>query len=83
VVSSLREVPVATDVLVLGELGLSGEVRGVTQIESRLAEAARLGFRKAIIPHGNLSGIARHPHETMEIESVKTLGEAVGILVPV
>ncbi len=82
VVSSLREVPVATDVLVLGELGLSGEVRGVTQIESRLAEAARLGFKKAIIPHGNLNAITSHPHETMEILPVKTLGEAIGILVP-
>jgi DNA repair protein RadA/Sms len=83
VISSLREVPIAPDVLVLGELGLSGEVRGVTQIEARLAEAARLGFKKAIIPQGNMSAISRHPHETMEILPVKTLGEAIGILVPV
>jgi DNA repair protein RadA/Sms len=75
-------VPVAPDVLVLGELGLSGEVRGVTQIESRLAEAARLGFKKAIIPHGNMSAIVSHPHESMEILPVKTLGEAINILVP-
>jgi DNA repair protein RadA/Sms len=83
VVSSLRDVSVAPDVLVLGELGLSGEVRGVTQIEARLTEAARLGFKKAIIPHGNVSAIASQPGETMEILPVKTLGEAVGILVQV
>jgi DNA repair protein RadA/Sms len=82
VVSSLREVPVPPDVLVLGELGLSGEVRGVAQIESRLTEAARLGFKRAIIPQGNLSAVSRLPSDMMEILPVKTLGEAIGILVP-
>jgi DNA repair protein RadA/Sms len=82
VVSSFREIAIAPDVLVLGELGLSGEVRGVTQIESRLAEAARLGFKKAIIPHGNLSAVSRLPNDIMEILPVKTLSEAIRVLVP-
>ena len=81
-VSSFREKAVAPDVLVLGELGLSGEVRAVSQIEPRLAEAARLGFKKAIVPQGNLSAVSRLPHEIMEIVPVKTLSEAVGVLVP-
>jgi DNA repair protein RadA/Sms len=82
VVSSFREVPVASDTIVLGELGLSGEVRAVSQIEPRLAEAARLGFKKAVIPHGNVTTVKRIAHETMKIIPVKTLVESIEILAP-
>lgn len=82
VASSFREVPVGADALVLGELGLSGEVRAVSQIGPRLAEAARLGFKQAIVPHGNLKAISLLPDAPMEILGVKTLAEAIGILVP-
>jgi DNA repair protein RadA/Sms len=82
VVSSFKDVKVSPDVLVLGELGLSGEVRAVSQIEPRLAEAARLGFKKAIIPQGNGTTVSRIPNETMEILPVKTLAEAIALLVP-
>ncbi len=80
--SSFREIPVPADVLVLGELGLSGEVRAVSQIGSRLAEAARLGFKQAVIPQGNLKAVSLLPDSTLEILPVKTLAEAIGILVP-
>src|SRR6185436_8094777 len=40
------------DTVVVGELGLGGEVRSVPQLERRLAEAARLGFRRAVVPKG-------------------------------
>ena len=82
VVSSFREMTVASDTIVLGELGLSGEVRAVSQIEPRLAEAARLGFKKAVIPQGNVSTVKRIAHETMKILPVKTLVEAIELLVP-
>ena len=82
VASSFREVPVAPDVLVLGELGLSGEVRAVSQIGPRLAEAARLGFKQAVIPQGNVKAVTLLPDATLEILPVKTLAEAIGILVP-
>ncbi len=82
VASSFREVPVSADTLVLGELGLSGEVRAVSQIGPRLAEAARLGFKQAVIPHGNLKAVSLLPDAPMEVLGVKTLSEAVGILVP-
>ena len=81
VASSFREVPVETDSIVLGELGLSGEVRAISQIGPRLAEAARLGFKQAIVPHGNLKAISLLPDSPMEILGVKTLAEAIGILV--
>ncbi len=50
--SSTRDIPLPTSLVVIGELGLSGEVRPVPGLEQRLAEAARLGFRHAIVPQG-------------------------------
>jgi DNA repair protein RadA/Sms len=81
VASSFREVAVSSDTLVLGELGLSGEVRAVSQIGPRLAEAARLGFKQAIIPHGNLKAVSLLPDAPMEVLGVKSLAEAIGLLV--
>jgi DNA repair protein RadA/Sms len=52
--SSLREVPLPPDLVVFGELGLTGEVRPVTYGEERIREAAKLGFRRALVPHDNL-----------------------------
>ncbi len=50
IVSSVRNRPVAADMVLLGEIGLSGEIRSVSQLERRLKEARKLGFRQAIIP---------------------------------
>ncbi len=50
IVSSVRNRPVAADMVLLGEVGLSGELRSVSQLERRLKEARKLGFRQAIIP---------------------------------
>lgn len=82
VASSFREVPVDPKTMVLGELGLSGEVRAVSQIGPRIAEAARLGFKQVIIPYGNLKAVSMMPDAPVEILGVKTLSEAVGLLVP-
>lgn len=53
VMSSLRNKPLAHDLLVFGEVGLSGEVRPVPSGQERLKEAAKHGFKRAIIPKGN------------------------------
>jgi DNA repair protein RadA/Sms len=82
VASSFREVPVDPHTLVLGELGLSGEVRAVSQVGARLTEAARLGFKQAVIPYGNLKAVSLLPSTPMEVLGVKTLSEAIGILAP-
>jgi DNA repair protein RadA/Sms len=55
--SSLVDRPVAERTLVFGEVGLTGEVRGVTQAAARVAEARRLGFVRAIVPKDNLKAI--------------------------
>jgi DNA repair protein RadA/Sms len=49
-VSSLTGVPVPKEAVVFGEIGLSGEVRAVSQMDTRLKEAAKLGFAKALMP---------------------------------
>jgi DNA repair protein RadA/Sms len=51
IVSSARDFAVPADLVALGELGLSGELRAVGQLEARLREAAKLGFLKALVPH--------------------------------
>ncbi|MBI3422468.1 MAG: DNA repair protein RadA, partial [Acidobacteria bacterium] len=50
VASSVRDLPVPADLALVGEIGLSGELRAVSQLTARLKEAAKLGFRRAIIP---------------------------------
>ena len=60
--SSLRDRPVAAGTVVIGEVGLLGELRGVAGLERRLREAARLGFGRAIVPRaGSRPTDARHP----------------------
>jgi DNA repair protein RadA/Sms len=53
IASSMKNVSIRPDTFVFGEIGLSGEVRAVAQAEARLKEAAKIGFRNAIIPAGN------------------------------
>lgn len=74
-VSSLKDAPIAEDVVAFGEIGLAGEVRAVSQADQRIREAARLGFTKCIVPHACLKQIRRV--EGMEIYGVKTLKQAV------
>ena len=50
ITSSYRNVPIAAEVALLGEIGLSGELRSVSQLSRRLREAAKLGFTRAIVP---------------------------------
>ncbi|GAB6067216.1 DNA repair protein RadA [Methylothermus subterraneus] len=77
VLSSLREKPLPKDLVAFGELGLTGEVRPVPHGEERLREAAKHGFKTAIVPCHNApkGGIAG-----MEIAQVKTLKEALSVL---
>jgi DNA repair protein RadA/Sms len=76
IASSYRDAEVTPHTAVVGEVGLSGELRAVTQLERRLAEAARLGFKRCIIPKAGSTNI-NHPKD-IEIIAVGTLREAVG-----
>jgi DNA repair protein RadA/Sms len=50
IASSARDKPVAADLAFMGEVGLSGELRAVGQLQGRLKEAAKLGFRRCVVP---------------------------------
>ena len=76
-VSSFRDRPVAQDLISFGEVGLSGEIRPVPSGQERLQEAVKHGFRKAIIPKGNMP---KQPIPGMEILAVSTLAEALELL---
>lgn len=77
VASAMRNRPVRDDLVVFGEVGLGGEVRGVPRMEARLQESARLGFRYAIVPRSNL----QRPHERLPLTTLpaRTVSEAVGL----
>lgn len=64
IISSLRDVPVDSQSVAVGEIGLGGEVRTVSQIEKRVQEAAKLGFKRIILPKNNLKGLPRLRAET-------------------
>ena len=75
--SSYMDRPVAGDVLVLGEVGLTGEVRAVAGLELRLREAAALGFRRAVVPASNITERGKLP---LEVRGVATVNEALDAL---
>lgn len=57
VASSYKDTPVSTETIVLGEVGLGGEVRAVNQVRLRIGEAQKLGFKRCILPRSNLRNL--------------------------
>ncbi len=76
-VSSLQNRPIDPFTLVLGEVGLAGEVRAVGQVEARLAEAAKMGFKTVILPKGSAKRLTERKLEPIGVE---TLGEALAAM---
>jgi DNA repair protein RadA/Sms len=72
--SSLDNIALPEDLVVFGEIGLSGEVRPVYGGEERLAEAAKQGFKRAIVPNANKP---RTSLQNIEVIAVRTLAEAL------
>ena len=75
VASSFLDRPLGLDLAAIGEVGLSGEIRSVSQINLRLGEIARLGFKRCVIP-AHVRGEVRAP-EGLRLIAVKNIGEAV------
>jgi DNA repair protein RadA/Sms len=65
---------------IVGEVGLSGEIRSVSQIAQRLNEAARLGFRSVIIP--KTARAIEQPPAGLQLLPARSLGEALDYVVP-
>jgi DNA repair protein RadA/Sms len=74
VVSSLRNKPLADKLVVFGEVGLAGEVRPVQRGEARLREAAKLGFKQAVIPAANAP---KQPIAGIDVHAVTRVEQAV------
>jgi DNA repair protein RadA/Sms len=78
-VSSLRNKPIDPHTLVLGEVGLAGEVRAVGQVEPRLAEAVKMGFKRVVLPRASAK---RLEPQKIEVVGVASVGEALAELLP-
>jgi len=77
VASSYRDQPIDGDLVAIGEIGLTGEIRSVSNLSQRLAEVARLGFHKCIIPHKAPEKL--EIPEGLTVYKVKNLREAIEI----
>ncbi len=78
VASSLKNSVVHPHTMVIGEVGLGGEIRAVPQIDKRLTEAAKLGFKQAVIPKLAAKGLS--PIAGMEVVAVEKVDEALELL---
>ena len=81
VASSFRNTAVDTGSVLIGEVGLTGEVRAVNQIDKRVMEAQRIGFKTCIIPAGNMKVIKQAREiKGIDIKAVENVQEALDIL---
>lgn len=76
--SSFKDIPIPNDVGIIGEIGLTGEVRSVSSIEKRINELEKLGFQKIIIPKGNKSELFGKRKENLFF--VERISEALDLL---
>jgi DNA repair protein RadA/Sms len=75
IVSSHKDRPLPGDVVALGEIGLSGELRSVSHLERRLVEAERLGFRRCVLPESTLN--RQRPQTGIELVAVAGVRDAI------
>jgi len=79
IISSFRNKPISDDVVAFGEVGLSGEVRSVNMAESRVMEAAKLGFKTCIVPKA-LEGKLKGTCKNIEIIGVSSVADAMKVI---
>lgn len=75
IVSSLRDTAVEPYTVAVGEIGLGGEVRAINQIEKRIAEVRKLGFKRILIPANNLKGV--RVNSDIELKEVLSIDDAI------
>jgi DNA repair protein RadA/Sms len=80
IVSSHRDRPLMPDMVALGEIGLTGELRSVSRLERRLGEAERLGFKRCILPESALQ--RQRPKLGIELLPAASLKEAIRLAMP-
>src|SRR5262245_36149728 len=77
IASSVRNRAIASTTAMFGEVGLAGEVRGITQAALRIREASQMGFRRCILPEANVDPADRELASSCELVGVRTIGEAL------
>lgn len=77
-VSSMRDRPVTGDTVAVGEVGLGGEVRSVNNIEQRVQEATKLGFRRIVVPEGNVKSVVKSTE--IEVLGAKDVPHALELM---
>ena len=77
--SSFRGRPIRDDLVAFGEVGLAGEVRNASRARARLAEAAAMGFKRAILPRVDKAEIPPELAQRIEVTMVRTLAEALEV----
>lgn len=76
IASSYYDRAIPRELALIGEVGLGGELRQVPQTERRLAEAAKLGFTRAVVPPGGSAGSGRQLAK-MQVQECRTLAAAI------
>lgn len=77
IASSFTNRAIPADCIVMGEVGLGGEVRGVSRIETRLKEAIHMGFKKCILPKKNLKGLTSKIKDHIQLIGVELVDQAI------
>ena len=78
VASSYRDTPIADDVVAIGEVGLTGEIRSVSHLNQRLQEVSRLGFKKCVIPKGGSEKL--EIPDGLQVYRVRNIREAIEVI---
>jgi DNA repair protein RadA/Sms len=81
VASSFKNAAISADTVLIGEVGLTGEVRAVSHIDKRVIEASRIGFEKCVVPEGNKKALSRDKAaKDIEIIPVGSVSQALDII---
>jgi DNA repair protein RadA/Sms len=75
IASSIRDVPTDSQSVAVGEIGLGGEIRTISQIDKRVLEAKKLGFKRIVVPKNNLRGVKTNGE--IEVVGVETVNQAL------
>ncbi|MDD5363587.1 MAG: DNA repair protein RadA [Ignavibacteria bacterium] len=77
--SSYRDIPVDSETVIMGEVGLAGEIRTISSIEKRINEAEKLGFKKIILPKNNIKNLntKKYKIQIIGVERIKEAASAI------
>lgn len=78
IASGVKDRPIHADMAFVGEIGLSGEIRAVSQLETRLKEAAKLGFKRCVVPRSAQKRLTATP-KGLTLIGCRTLAEAIDV----